>query len=141
MLLRALRKWTSLGKFPQEADDFANQSNVIIAADQLPGSITYRNFRAPGRWSNWKRRWFLGSIAVLQDRLIAYQWSNRLINIPFTDQRIHSIQLVDESLDKLAIIFDAKLFHADWSGTIECRFSDVDAPAMKEAILAQTQAS
>ncbi len=141
MLLSALRRWTNLGKFPPEADDFANQSNVIIAADQLPSSITYRNFRAPGRSSSWRRQWFLGSIAVLQDRLIAYQWSNRIINIPFSDERIQSIQLVAESLDKLLITFEASLFHENWKGTIEFRFSDVDAHAMRDAILAQANSA
>ena len=100
----------------------------------LLGSVTYLDFRSPGRRSNWRRQWFTGAIALTQVRLVALQYSNTAINVPVTDERIRSLRFSVEEQATLVVAFDPALFHPDWSGTMEYRFRTSQAQAFLERL-------
>ena len=87
----------------------------------IPGSVTYRDFRAPGRYSSYRKQAFVGSVVVTNIRLVALMFSRFAVDVPFNDERIRGLQITRER-DRLVIAFDASLFHDDWSGTIEYRY-------------------
>ena len=97
--------------------------------------MTYLNFRAPGKYSSWRRQWFTGSIALTQARLVGLQYSNPVINVPVTDERLHSMRFSVEDGTTLLVAFDPALFHNDWSGTIECRFRTSQAEDFLEKLV------
>ena len=103
-------------------------------AESIVGSITFRNFRKPGRYSLWRRQWFLGSLAVTKSRIVVYRYRSRLVNIPFDDPRIHKVEFSVEHQECLSIRHDASLFHPSWAGEIEIRFTTVDAQHMLSLI-------
>ena len=132
-----LYRWFGIGKIP--ADFLATlKSEGILALDEgIKGSVTYRDFRAPGKYSAWRRQWFTGSIILTKLRLVSIQSLSQAINVPLADERIRNLQISIEKKDTLLIAFDPSLFHTDWSGTIEYRFRTTEAEAFVEELRAR----
>ena len=98
------------------------KSEGIIAWDEgIKSTLTYKNFRAPGRYSNWKRRWFSGAIALTKKRLVLQQYSRAVINLELTDKRFRKIKVSLETEDTLLFEFEPNLFLENSSGEIEWR--------------------
>lgn len=94
----------------------------IIASDEgIKSTLTYINFRAPGRYSNWKRRWFSGAIILTKKRLVLQQYSQPVINILLTDERFQKIKVSLETEDGLLFEFEPHLFLENSTGNIEWR--------------------
>jgi hypothetical protein len=111
------------------------KSEGIIASDEgLKSTLTYKNFRAPGRYSNWKRRWFSGAVALTEKRLILQQYSRPVINIELTDERLQKIKVSLETSDTLLFEFEPQLFLENSSGEIEWRARTPQAWKIAEAL-------
>ena len=110
-----------LGRIPKLLNDTLRIEGIVVFDEGVPGSVTYRDFRAPGKYFSWKKQAFVGSVVVTNNRLVALMYSSFAVNVPFTDERIRQLQISVEG-DRLLIAFDPKLFHDNWSGTIEYRF-------------------
>jgi len=117
------------GKMPAQWRLTIESEGVVLFDEGIGGSITYRDFRAPGKRFAWRKVAFSGSIALTKTRLLALHYANPAINIPLDDPRIKKMQFSVEGEDKLLVAFNANLFHNDWSGTIEYRFRTEQAPA------------
>jgi len=107
---------------------------VVLLDEGVKGSVTYRNFSAPGKRCSWRRQWFAGSVAMTKLRFVGVAYSTFLINVPFSDQRIRAMHYSIEADDVFTVTFDAALFHADWSGTIEYRFKTAEAQRLLERL-------
>ncbi|MCD9188367.1 MAG: hypothetical protein LUM44_18260 [Pyrinomonadaceae bacterium] len=108
----------------------------IIASDEgIKSTLTYKNFRAPGRYSNWKRRWFAGAIILTEKRLILQQYSQPVINILLTDERLQKIKISLETEDTLLFEFEPQLFLENSSGDIEWRTRTPHARAIFEKLI------
>lgn len=116
------------------------RSEEIIASDEgLKSSLTYKNFRAPGRYSNWKRRWFSGAIILTNKRLILQQYSQPVINLELTDERLQKIKLSLETEDTLLFEFEPHLFLENSSGDIEWRTRTPQARRIFEMLRSKTK--
>lgn len=94
----------------------------IIASDEgIKSTLTYINFRAPGRYSNWKHRWFSGAVILTNKRLILQQYAQPVINILLTDERLKEIKVSLETEDTLLFEFEPHLFLENSTGNIEWR--------------------
>ena len=127
-----------VGRIPKLIGDRLRMEGIVIADEGIPGSVTYRDFRAPGRYSSWRKQAFIGSLVVTNIRLVGLMQSRFAIDVPFTDQRIRQLQISRER-DSLLITFDASLFHDDWSGTIEYRYRTSQAAEILKWIHDLTQ--
>jgi hypothetical protein len=110
-----------VGQIPKLLRDRLRMEGVVVSDEGVPGSVTYREFRAPGRYSSWRKQAFIGSVVVTDVRLVGLMYGRFVVDVPFTDERIRQLQIARER-DRLLIAFDASLFHDDWAGTIEYRF-------------------
>lgn len=110
------------GKLPAQYLPAIQGEGLILSDEGIKGSVTFLNFRSPQRYANWKRQWFSASIALTNTRLLGFQFSNPIIDVPFTDVRFRQMNFLLEDETTLLVAFDASLFHNDWSGTIEYRF-------------------
>lgn len=129
-----LYRMFGLGKIPETLLTELKTEGVLLVDEGVKGTITYRDYRAPGRYSNWKRQWFTASIALTKIRLIGLRYSATIFNVPFTDARIRKLRVLHEADEILLIAFDATLFFdaspdmVEWRlrdasrGTVECRF-------------------
>ncbi len=123
-----------VGKIPKLLRDTLRIEGIVVSDEGIPGSVTYRDFRAPGKYFSWKKQAFTGSVVVTNIRLVALIYSNFAVNIPFTDERIRKLQISIEGDDRLLIVFDPSLFHDNWSGTIEYRFRTEQAAAFLKSL-------
>ena len=111
------------------------KSEVIIASDEgIKSTITYKNFRAPGRYSNWKRRWFVGAVVLTEKRLILQQFSKPVIDIKLTDERFEKIKISLENEDTLLFEFEPQIFLENSSGEIEWRCRTPHAKVIADTI-------
>ena len=111
-----------VGRIPKLLGDTLRIEGIVVSDEGISGSVTYRDFRAPGRYSSWRKQAFVGSVVVTNVRLVALMYSNFAVNVPFSDERIRRLQISVEGSDRLLIVFDPSVFHENWSGTIEYRF-------------------
>lgn len=111
------------------------KSQGIIASDEgIKSTLTYKNFRAPGRYSNWKRRWFSGAIALTKKRLVLQQYSQPVINLELTDERLQKIKISLETEDTLLFEFEPNLFLENSTGEIEWRARTSEAQKIFETL-------
>ena len=125
-----------IGKIPDKLRATLRTEGVLFMEEGLRGSATYRDFRAPGRYSNWRRQWYPASLVLTKERLLALSYSNPIIDIPLRDERLRRLQFTREAGDRLSVAFDPALFHDDWSGTIEYRFRTPEAARFLELLRA-----
>jgi hypothetical protein len=122
-----------IGKVTDQLAAELKLEGLVLLDEGIKCSATYIDFRAPGKYSNWKRRWFSGSIALTQVRLVAQQYAEIIIDVPLRDERLRSMQIALDG-DALLIAFDARLFHPDWSGKVEYRFRTPHARAFLDRL-------
>lgn len=112
-----------LGRIPRRALPNLEQEGIVLLDEGIGGSITFRDFRAPGRRYSWRRSWFTGSLVFTGRRFAAFAFSKAIINVPLGDDRISELRCSLEGDVTLRVDFDPSAFHEDWSGALECRFS------------------
>src|SRR5260370_4687612 len=95
-----------VGKIPRQLTATLQSEGIVLLDEGIAASVTYLDFRAPGKRSNWRRQWFTGAIALTRVRLVALQYSNYAINVPVTDERMHSMRFSVEGKATLFVAFD-----------------------------------
>ena len=118
-----------VGRMPAQWRVTLESEGLVLVDEGVAGSVTYRDFRAPGKRSAWRKVAFSGSIALTKTRLLALQYANPAINIPLDDERFKQLRISVEGEETLLVAFDPSLFHDDWSGTMEYRFRTSQALA------------
>ncbi len=116
-----LYKLFGIGRIRQELLADLKSERIIAADEGLKSSITYKDFRAPGRYSNWKRRWITGAIILTEKRLILQQYSQPVINLELSDERLQKIKVSLETENAMLFEFEPQLFLENSSGKIEWR--------------------
>ena len=107
---------------------------IVLFEEDVKGSMTFRNFRSPGRYSNWRKVLITSLIALTKTRLLALKGSSPIIDVPFTDERLRRMKFSLEGEKTLLVAFDANLFQPEWSGEIEYRFKTSQAKRFLELI-------
>ena len=124
-----LHRLFGVGKIPQPKMTQFLQEGIILSDEGIKASVTYKNFRAPGRYSLWRRQWFTGCIVLTHVRLAAFAFSSPAMDVPLEDPRLRRLQCAVEGDDTICITFDTSLFQDSGSGTIEYRFTTPQARA------------
>ena len=128
-----------LGKVPTEAAAQIQKEGVVLLEEGIGGSVTFRKFRAPGKRYWFRRNWFSGSIALTQAHFRAFQYSQPIIGVPWSDAKVKELFCHLEDDRTLCVAFDASTFNDQWSGDIEVRFSTPLAGSFLEIIEQKTQ--
>lgn len=116
-----LYKIFGIGKIHESVISHLESEGIIASDEGIKATITYKNFRAPGRYSNWKRRWMTGAVALTEKRLILQQYSQPVINVLLNEERLKKIKVSLETEDVLLLKFSPDLFLEFSSGEIEWR--------------------
>ena len=99
------------------------QEGIVLLDEGIGGSIIFRNFRAPGKRYSYRSNWFTGSLVLTGIRFAGFQYSNPIINVPLEEKWLNELDCSVRGEKTLLVSFDSSVFHEDWSGMIECRFS------------------
>lgn len=129
-----LYKIFGIGKINESFLSELKAENPVAADEGIKSTLTYKNFRAPGRYSNWKRRWFSGAIILTEKRLVLQQYSQPVINILLTDERLQKIKISLEENETLLFEFEPQLFLENSSGDIEWRAKTPQARKIFETL-------
>ncbi len=122
------------GKLPQKLREKLQAEEIVLLDEGISGSITYQNFRAPGKVSNWKRSMFTGAVVLTKRRFVGLAYIRPVINLPYDDPRLPAVQVTQPEPEVLCVAFDAATFHDDWSGSIECCFKTVHTHQIRCAL-------
>lgn len=125
-----------LGKVPKSIVPVLESEGRILVEEGVGGSVRFKNFRGPGRRSNWRKYWFSGSLVLTQKRVIAFVFWRRVFNIPLDDTRLIKLNVEAEGDNRLCISFDVSDFHIDMVGTVEYRFATSQARLFEERLRA-----
>ena len=115
-----------LGRIPRRMRPVLEQEGIVLLEEGIGGSVTFRNFRAPGRRYSLRRSWFSGSLVVTRKRVAAFFFARPIIDLPLDHERAGELNWTVENAS-LRVQFDASTFHEGWSGSIEYRFSTARA--------------
>ena len=109
------------GKLPKAMRPILESEGSALREEGIGGTVTFRNFRAPGKRYSYRRNWITGSLVVTGLRFAAFAFSRPLINVPLDDTR-RALGCSVEGESILLVGFEAGAFQEDASGSIECRF-------------------
>lgn len=133
-----LYKLFSAGKFNKNLLAEIKNEQIVVSDEGLKSKLTYKNFRARGRYTNWKRTWLAGAIILTDKRLVLQTYSNPAINIELADERFRQIKVSLEAEDALLFEFEPHLFLENSSGEIEWHFRTPHARTIVETINRKT---
>lgn len=118
-ILHRLFGW---GGIPVRERATLEREGIVLSEEGVGGSITFRNFRAPGKRYSWRKSGYVGSVVLTQQRLVGFGFSKPLVNVPLDDPHLAKLEIAAEGDAVLCIAFDAADFDAQQSGRIECRW-------------------
>ena len=130
-----------LGKIPPRTLAILEAEGIDLVEEGIHGSLTFRRFRAPGRYYGLKCSLISGSLVLTRKRFLAFTsfwFCKTIIDIPLDDERIQELHCTVKKGTKLFIRFDAAKFHKDWSGTVTCRYSTPLANSFLERLRVHT---
>lgn len=94
---------------------------LLVLEEGLRGSITFHNFRAPGRYTSWGREPMTGAVALSWRRILVWAVRGKQVDVPFDHPLRSAVTLGVEKSDLLRIEADAGAFHPQRSGRIVYR--------------------
>lgn len=127
---RSGRRARSLPGTCQTSGAVAGEGVLALAA-RVRGSITYGNYRAPGRYSNWKKQPLSGTVALTGRRLVVWAGGAKRVDVPFDHPMRSTVEMSVDRPGRLCIALHPH-DQADWSGRIELRFQTPEANTIVE---------
>ncbi|ANY07754.1 hypothetical protein [Pseudonocardia sp. HH130630-07] len=107
----------------------------VVFCETVSGSLTYRHYRSPGRYTSWSRQPVRWTVALTRRRLVVRRAQGPMVNVGWGDPRIATLTVGVDGAD-LLIAADVHEFHADSTGTVKTR-SRVADPAAVVALVEQ----
>jgi hypothetical protein len=131
-LLRRL--FLGSGRLPDDLRAQLTGEGLVLLEEELPGSITYRNYRAPRRRATLEKSAINAAIAITSQRVVVFIGGGKAMDrgkhmdVPFTDHRIRDLEVVAESPGKVRIAYNPAVFRPETSGRVELRLKTPHAP-------------
>jgi len=105
-----------LGRVPQRWRRELAAEGIRVIDEGIRCTVTYRNYRAPGRYYGWRRSMGAGAIVLTDKRLMVFYYCWPVLKIELEDPRLVSIDLSMPSPDRIVLSWDASKLYADRSG-------------------------
>ena len=90
-----------LGKIPKHAMSILETEGIVYQDEGIPASIGFRNFRAPGRRSGYRRSWFSGSIVLTELHFLAFCGTKTMIGISWDDEKLGALSCTMDEKSRL----------------------------------------
>lgn len=129
-----LHKLFGTGRIPKRVRPTLAEENIVVFDEGIGGSVTFHNYRAPGKWFGLRRVWFTGCLAATSTRLVAFVYSREIINLTFADPRFACMTITAGPGPLLCIAFDVQAFTPERSGRVEYRFKTEHATAFVQCM-------
>lgn len=99
---------------------------ITFLVEGLTGSITYRNYRAPGRYSSRAKQGTAGAIGISGQRLVVWVSRGGYIDIPLA-MAGSAVQVSSDKPDRVSFKYDAGRFRPETSGQVEIKLKTPQA--------------
>jgi hypothetical protein len=109
------------GRLPDDLRAALTAEGPLFLEEGLPGSITYRNYRAPGQRASLRKDATSGAIAVTPRRLVVWAGRGKNIDVPLDHPLRTAVQVTVAEPDRICFAYDASRFSTERSGTVEVR--------------------
>jgi hypothetical protein len=130
-----LHRLFGFGRFPMAMRPILEREGIVLADEGIGGTVTFRNFRAPGRRYSYRKNWFTGSLVITEIRFAGFAFGKPVINVPLDGPHLGKLDCeLERRGTVLRAAFDSSDFHDDWSGDIEVRFRTPQAPLFLERL-------
>jgi hypothetical protein len=128
-----LHRLFGAGRIPGQYAPRLRAEGIVLSDEGIGGSITLKNFRAPGRWHSWKRNWFTGCVVLTKRTFAAFALGKPIIYVPLDHKRLSELHL--SVVDRVLFVgFDAAAFNEGWTGMVECRLKTAEAQLFVEGL-------
>lgn len=124
------------GRLPRMVRAQVAGEDVLLLEEGLTGTLTFRNYKAPGKRSKLRKVGIAGAVCVTDQRLLIWGARGKLVDVPRDDERFGAIEVSAEEPDKVLIAWEASLFHDNRSGRVEVRLHAVQAERVVELVRA-----
>jgi hypothetical protein len=115
------------GHLPAELRDQLTAEGLLVLAEDLAGSMTYRRYRAPRQRIRRRKIGIRGTVAVSHRRLLIWAAGAKRVDMPFVDPLWHAVKVSADSRDRLRVTVDVGAFDHDSSGWIVLRLQTSEA--------------
>jgi hypothetical protein len=122
-----LRLLVGAGRLPDRLRAELAAERPILLEEGLVGSVTYRRFRAPGKYSSWKREAAAGAIAITARRFVVWAGRFKHIDMPHGHPVRATIEVVADRPDRIRFSYDAGATNPSRSGRVEVRLRSAQA--------------
>jgi hypothetical protein len=125
-----------LGKVPKSIALELESEGMILVEEGIGGSVSFKNFRGPGKRHTWRKYWFSGSLVMTSKRVIAFAFWKRIFSFPLDNPGLKKLSVEAENANSLCISFDVSDFHSDMFGQVAYRFATPHARLLEERLRA-----
>lgn len=133
--MRILTGSSDAGRLPPQVRVEPAAQDVLILEEGLKGSITYRNYRAPGRYAALDKSAIRAALAITADRVvIALSPTYKELDVPRSGPWTRVVAVRAERSDLVCFSWRVEAFHRDRSGTEEVRLRTPRAPRIAEIL-------
>lgn len=120
-----LHRWFGWGRVPEAMVPILEAEGIVFRDEGLWASVRFRNYRAPGKRYSRRINSFVGALVVTRLRLVAFQGSQPIINVPL--ELVDKLCVSVHAARSITIGFEAADFSDDATGWVECRFRTLHA--------------
>ena len=120
------------GKLPAPLRAELDAEGVVLLEEDLRGTLTYRNYRAPGKRYGISKRRIVGAVAVTRQRVVVWG-AGRQVDVPLG---YPGVEVARDGEEKVMFAFEASAFHTDRSGRVEVRLRTPGAARIVELCVA-----
>ncbi len=106
----------------------------MLLEEDLRGTITYRNHRAPGHFSSWAQKATGGAIAVTGHRLVVWITNDEHSNSDRVQGRPTGVAVIVDRPDRISFSYDAGALRTDRRGQVQIRFTALSATRISQML-------
>ena len=106
-----------IGGLPKRLRRVLEKEGLVYLEEGVSGWITMKDFRGPGRYSAYRKNYFVGAIVITERRFVVFKLQEAVVEVPLHVDWLSKLQF-SAKRDSLEIIFDPQDFNAEHSGAI-----------------------
>jgi len=123
-----------LGRVSARWRERLEREGIRILDEGIRYTITYRSYRAPGRYYAWRRSMGSGAIVLTHRRFLLFYYRWPVLDVEFVEPRLTRIEASSPAPDVLVLAFEASDFDPRRRGKVTVRLRTAEAPAILDAL-------
>jgi hypothetical protein len=128
------RLFTGSGEMPGDVRNSIASDQLLLVDEGLPGSVTFRHLRAPGRRAAFRKTAVSGGFALTARRLVVWAGRHKQIDVPLDHPLWREIDIDEDEPGRVCFAFELGAFSDKRSGRMELRFRTAKAARLRELL-------